>query len=648
MTVMVDDRPLDPHQGVPVGLSDTPAGASVDGLDNTPAGVPRDRSTFGSTGPGDDRRSCRSGEPERPAESASTAEAAPESLGDLGDLELVALERLEHGLTTLAAHLAAGEARWLKWLEAYDRRAGWQAWGCRSAAEWLNNKCGMSLTAGRERVRVARTLQHLPLIQAAFANGELSYSKARAITRAATPDSESDLLDIARSATASQLDKICSGVANARPPSNQDNIPPNSDANPSDDALPDDALPDDALPDDALPDDALLLAKQFAASRSNDDGTSTLRVCLADDTMAMVIAAIDTKVDELITDMTQGKELTRRQAIDHHGGHSALRARAFATIITDSGAETTVMLTIPIDTIDAEGPIPSDTAGPPMPGAGAQQSRRRPNDDSSSAQRPEPQQRSDLNKQQSPSPERPNPDNNRAGSRRDDLRSTVARLLCDCRINMTVVDENGGPLSIGRRSRVIPTKIRTALEIRDHGICRFPGCGSTRNLQTHHVVHWQHGGPTELSNLVLLCWFHHDLLHGQAANDATSVADHQGCWTVEPVPTNESKAGGWFRFRTPNGDLATVEHSRGSVNALYWHTREHLDAGSGESAPGRTRLEPINGGRLQDLSWITASVIHNETIQRHHDRDHDHDHRDSENEEPAATVEEPAGPTETS
>ena len=617
MTVMDGCDAVLLDRGIPIGVDDTPAGAS-EKVSDTPAGVSGDVDVGGSgpVGVGQPGRSSNSGMPSDHAEPGQAGGWG----GDLGDLDLVALERLEYGLMTLAAHLAAGEARWLTWLGAYDRRAGWETWGCRSAAEWLNNKCGMSLTAGRERVRVARALQDLPLTQTAFVNGELSYSKVRAITRAATPDSEPDLLDIARSSTASQLDQICGGVANARPPADQDDVSPSDDTSPSEDAL--------------------LLAKQFAASRSNSDGTSTLRVCLADDTMAMVVAAIDSKVNELITDMTQGKELTRRQAIDHHGGYPALRARALATVITDGGTETTVMLTIPIDTLNAddEEPTPSDTAKPqsstatdeqgqpqPMPDTEGQQPPPQPDDEPPQVPRHEAPPQSGAEEPQSPSPkpapesEPPRPQVDGSTDSRGGLRSTVARLLCDCRINMTVVDEYDGPLSIGRRSRVIPTKIRTALELRDHGICRFPGCGSTRSLQAHHVIHWQHGGPTDLSNLVLLCWFHHDLLHNQAANDAGSVADHQGCWTVEPVPTGESKAGGWFRFRTPDGDLATIEHSRGSVNALYWYPQEHPDPDTDQPVPlRRTRLEPINGGRLQDLSWITTAIIHNETNQRRH------------------------------
>jgi hypothetical protein len=43
--------------------------------------------------------------------------------------------------------------------------------------------------------------------------------------------------------------------------------------------------------------------------------------------------------------------------------------------------------------------------------------------------------------------------------------------------------------------------------------CRFSGCGSRRYLQAHHIRHWDQGGPTELDNLILVCFFHHKLVH---------------------------------------------------------------------------------------------------------------------------------------
>ena len=67
-----------------------------------------------------------------------------------------------------------------------DRRGGWADVGSGSCAEWLAWRCAVSPRAAREHVRVARRLPELPLIHAAFARGELSYAKVRALTRVAT------------------------------------------------------------------------------------------------------------------------------------------------------------------------------------------------------------------------------------------------------------------------------------------------------------------------------------------------------------------------------------------------------------------------------------------------------------------------------
>ena len=75
-----------------------------------------------------------------------------------------------------------------------------------SCAHWLSWQCGLSPGAAREHVRVARALESLPLIEAAFAEGRLSYSKVRALTRIAEPDIEASLLELAVELTASQVE----------------------------------------------------------------------------------------------------------------------------------------------------------------------------------------------------------------------------------------------------------------------------------------------------------------------------------------------------------------------------------------------------------------------------------------------------------
>jgi hypothetical protein len=100
------------------------------------------------------------------------------------------LERLEAEITLLAGNLAAAECRWLLLVAEFDRRRGWQQWGCRSLVHWLGWHCALDERAARENVRVARALTEFGVIRNKFAQGRLSYSKVRAITRIATPETE--------------------------------------------------------------------------------------------------------------------------------------------------------------------------------------------------------------------------------------------------------------------------------------------------------------------------------------------------------------------------------------------------------------------------------------------------------------------------
>ncbi len=118
------------------------------------------------------------------------------------------LERLEAEITTLAGHLAAAECRWLLMVAEFDRRKGYEQWGCWCTSQWLGLRCGLEQRAAREKVRVARALDDLPAITEAFAKGELSYSQVRALTRVAEPATEADLLMIARHATSPQLERL--------------------------------------------------------------------------------------------------------------------------------------------------------------------------------------------------------------------------------------------------------------------------------------------------------------------------------------------------------------------------------------------------------------------------------------------------------
>lgn len=89
---------------------------------------------------------------------------------------------------------------------------------------------------------------------------------------------------------------------------------------------------------------------------------------------------------------------------------------------------------------------------------------------------------------------------------------TARRLSCDARLQFVLTDNDGNSLGIGRKARGVPRWLMRELRHRDHG-CTFPGCGTRAFLQAHHIHHWEHGGPTDLDNLVLTCHFHHKLVH---------------------------------------------------------------------------------------------------------------------------------------
>jgi len=110
-------------------------------------------------------------------------------------------------ITELAAHLDAGEYRFLVLLERFCREEGWRALGIASGAQWLNWRCGLGLGVAREKIRVARALPDLPKISRVFSEGRISYSKVRAMTRVATPKNESALLNVALHGTASHVEK---------------------------------------------------------------------------------------------------------------------------------------------------------------------------------------------------------------------------------------------------------------------------------------------------------------------------------------------------------------------------------------------------------------------------------------------------------
>jgi len=120
-------------------------------------------------------------------------------------------DHLGDEIAELAAHLDAATHRLLTLIRRFDEAGGWADQGALTCAHWLSWRIGLDLGAAREHVRVARALADLPLVDEALRQGQVSYSKVRALTRVATPGTEAALLEMACSSTASQLERICRG-----------------------------------------------------------------------------------------------------------------------------------------------------------------------------------------------------------------------------------------------------------------------------------------------------------------------------------------------------------------------------------------------------------------------------------------------------
>ena len=89
------------------------------------------------------------------------------------------------------------------------------------------------------------------------------------------------------------------------------------------------------------------------------------------------------------------------------------------------------------------------------------------------------------------------------------------QMACDASVRRVVLGPGSEPLDVGRATSVVSAALGRAVLIRDRH-CRFPGCDRPKSwCDAHHVRHWADGGPTALSNLVLLCRRHHGLVHAK-------------------------------------------------------------------------------------------------------------------------------------
>jgi len=395
------------------------------------------------------------------------------------------VDRLADEIAELSSHLDAATHRLLTLIRRFDEGAGWATHGALSCAHWLGWRIGLDLGAARERVRVARALATLPQIDDALRRGAVSYAKTRALTRVATAASEATLLEMARHATASQLERICRSYRRVR-------------------------AADEVERPESLADEEL---RRFVRTTDSDDGMVRIEARLRPEEAAMVVQALDVARrlawrSGSSDDGRAGK--SRRDGggrnRDCRNGHDGGRVATAVDVARDVSAETPrrypalsradALVTIAEAFLSSaargeEHPIPGVSAAPVELVVHVDAAALRTDDENDSG---DPTQSHATLTDGTALPV-----------------ATAQRLACDAAVVTVAHDATGKVTRTSRRTRRISSTLRRALHSRDGG-CRFPGC---TNLLTdaHHVIAWARGGATTLRNLCSLCRRHHRLVH---------------------------------------------------------------------------------------------------------------------------------------
>ena len=458
------------------------------------------------------------------AEGGGSSGPDPDVVDPIEPTDPDVVEDLGDEIATLAAHIHAGTHRLLTLLAQFDRLRGWEPAGHQSCAHWLSFRTGLDLGTAREHVRVARALEELPQTGSAMARGELSFSQVRALTRVAEASTEADLLELAEGCTTAQLERMVRAWKKGN------------------------------RADEAEWERERHRSRAFSVF-PDEDGMYVVQGRLDPEVGALLMRAVEAAGDALYRE--------RRWILDEagDGAHPAAHpaARPVAPVVTlDTGREAAQRRA------DAVGLLAERAMAA---GFGA-------SDADPVESRSEPEPRSELGPRSEP--EAPisgtraeryqvvlhvDPDTlaEEGEPGRSELEDgtrisaeTSRRLSCDTSLVRLTRAPNGSPdgsgdghrglaLNVGRRTRTISPALRRALDARDRG-CRFPGCG-LRFTEAHHVVHWADGGETSLDNTLLLCRYHHRLVHEEG-------------WSIEWWGTGRAA------FRDPRGSVDLEERGR--------------------------------------------------------------------------------------
>jgi len=368
------------------------------------------------------------------------------------------LDTLEARICELAGHLAAATYQFLVLVGDFDARRGWAGWELPSCSSWLAWKCQVAPGTAREQVRVARALRELPVISAEFAAGRMSYAKARALTRIATPDTETRLTELAGPMTAAQLERFAAAHRTV-----------------------------------TRLDDERARAMRRLSFRVEDDGQLTMTIRLPATDGTIVLQALRAATGDVAEppgqqcDDAAERLKTPKHSQDGLADALVQVASAYLGGKIDAAANPDIYQVIVHVGADAMTAITGAGVSAETPAAA---------DSERAAGHPAEPSRCHLEDGRAISP------------------ATAQRIGCSATFSWMLHDHEGNVLDAGRRHRRPPPALRRAVRERDGYRCQYPACNS-RHADIHHIVPWARGGATELSNLTSFCEAHHVIVHEQ-------------------------------------------------------------------------------------------------------------------------------------
>lgn len=366
-------------------------------------------------------------------------------------------DQLEERVIGYASQIAALTCRMLDYLSEFDARKAWAGDGIATCANWLVWRTGMNLRTAQDHVRAANALQNLPLLHDEFAAGRLSYSKIRALTRVATPERETELVNFAKSASAAQVERMCGSIRDI-------------------DAQPDDETDDEGDGTNAEP----APPESWGRFHQNGDGTLTVSLRLnAVDGKRLLAAVVRAEYERTRTVDDPDLDLDADSSADDSTPRQG--ADLWRNVPGNIAPAVVAMADLTLQAVD----VPENTVG-------AEILVHQVDDTVTVDDGPE----------------------LRSAEREEiECAASVRAIGHGPGEQFVTGSRRTGPVIWwGRKRRVPNAALVQTILMRDR-CCRAPGCGRTRFLHIHHVKPWSQGGTTDPDNLILLCGAHHRALH---------------------------------------------------------------------------------------------------------------------------------------